>query len=99
MDRDPLPDASADLLARLAVATGEAPSAEAAANAAASAAAAADALRPDAVGAAAAVCAERGHWDALTALVQVHDVVACVRACVSSPARFFVRSSSVARSG
>jgi len=71
VERDPLPDASAELLARLAVGAGEAPSPAAATTAAHAAAAAGDALRPDAAGAAAAVCAERGHWKALDALVQV----------------------------
>lgn len=68
-----LPDPSAELLARLAIPSGEAPSDEAAAEAARAAAAAPHpgALRPDAIGAAAAACAERGHWDALAVLVQV----------------------------
>ena len=69
---EPRPDPSGELLSRLAVSSGEPPS-EAAAAEAVRAASIVDpgALRPDAVGAALAVCAERGHWDAVADLMQV----------------------------
>lgn len=69
---EPRPDPSGELLSRLAVSGGEPPS-EAAAAEAVRAASIVDpgALRPDAVGAALAVCAERGHWDAVADLMQV----------------------------
>jgi hypothetical protein len=68
----PRPDPSGELLSRLAVSGSEPPSEQAAAEAA-RAASIVDpgALRPDAVGAALAVCAGRGHWDAVADLMQV----------------------------
>lgn len=70
----PLPDPTADLLSSLAItSSGDkcAPSSKEAEDAIAAAVAAPSRVHIDVIGEAAVVCAARGHWSALSALLQV----------------------------
>jgi hypothetical protein len=96
----PRPDPGEELLSRLAVYSGEPPSEQAAAEAA-RAASIVDpgALRPDAIGAALAVCAERGHWDAVGDLMQVCTGRCLPCTCTACAGRLTIAPSSSRLSG
>lgn len=76
----PLPNPSADLLSSLAISSScdeRVPSSKEADDAIAAAVAAPSRVHIDTIGEAAAACAARGHWSALSALLQVKSFSCC----------------------